>query len=375
MVEESWCLELSWTQYSDRASLPQSFHAREELRTSLGRVKLDQLPHSDAVKVRELKRLLDEVISESEDAAASEPWRLRISRAVMRECLRPDKILLLLILVLLGWASLKFQKTQKSQAADKAAAKVADGILNTERSETESKFMLQPVASGDVFPKDVAEALCYRIAIGIQGFSKKKPAKQTKNEVTSMDTKQLSIQLALYYKPSEVEVVEKALKKERKKLRQAVQTLEKAVADTREASAHADAKVADCEDGLKTAENAKKAADAKKGPKNVRKAQDVEDAGSFLEKAKTAAAAKVKETQNALEAVAIAKQHEDRPLLLSKIEGTWLSAVTQAWSSFSAKLGGVPTTSHMHAWARNRALRSETEKLYSELANDKAFFD
>jgi len=190
-----------------------------------------------------------------------------------------------------------------------------------------------------------------------------------------MDTRRLGVQLAQYYELPEVESVDKVLRKERKKLRQTTLVLQKNADEAKESANKAVVKAEGLMEAQKRAEDAKRVADAKKGPKSAKKAEDVIDSTKFADDAKKAAAAKVADAEKAKQTAEFAKQAEDRPILLFKMEGAWLGAVTQVWSKFAAKLGGAPTPSHMHAWARDQSLRESTMLSYSEMVGEKGFLD
>merc|ERR1711957_910895 len=99
------------------------------------------------------------------------------------------------------------------------------------------------------------------------------------------------------------------------------------------------------------------------------------DSTKFAEKAHKAAEACGVEAARAKQAALSAKDDEERPVILCKMEGAWLGAVTQAWSQFAIKLGGAQTPCHMHAWARDQSLRQITVQPYSENVTEKGFLD
>lgn len=384
-VEHTRCLELSWTQYSDRASLPQSLHARQELRSSLDHVRVEKLPGAQKAKVRELKRLLDEVLAESSsdaEAAAIMPGTMRLGGTLFGAWFCLEHMALLAFLFLLGACVVRLSKpavlARQAKAADAAAAKEAASIVTTEQNKLESKSVLKAIAVGHIFPEDVAQAICSRIISVLQAATKtnkKKPGKEPKSEAPLIDTRQLGMQLALHYELPEVEVVDKALRKEKKKLRQTVQTLQNTAQEAVLEATKAAATAADLKELQKKAEDAKQSADAKKGPKNKKKGEDVLDSTKFADNAAKAAADKAADAEKAQQAVHSAKAAEYHPNTLRKMECAWLGAVTQAWSHFASKLGGSPTPSHMHAWARDQSLRQVTELAYIEIVSEKGFLD
>lgn len=370
VIDHGCCLEMIWTQYSDRASLPLALHARQELRSSLDRLPIQGLSAADKMKVVKLKRLLDEVIAESLrelEADAKRPGMYRLKR----DLLRPDRLGLLALLLLLGWGFLRVSKSFQVSAATTAASKEADSIMETERSQLEGKkVVLQAVKCGEVFPGEVAEALCHRISSSLTGQTNKKVAKATKSDKPGMNSRELTLQLAQFYELSEVELVEKALRKEKKKLTITAQALDKAIEDAKEAEKKAVALVALRREPQKIAEDA-----AKKAPKNVKKAQDAEHARKFADDAQKAAGARAADVEKARQAAGEAWAKEARPELVHRMEGAWLGALVQAWGQHATKLGGTPTPSHMHAWARDKTLRQRTEKLYAEAVCLKSFFE
>lgn len=366
-------IDLTWTAYSDRAHLPQSLHQREELRASLERVDTDNLLAADKMKVRKLKRLLDDVLAESlSESVADENAHgvMRLGGPFVKEHLRPERLVFLVALLLLGGAAVKFSKPIRAHAAATAAAKMADGFVEAERSQAEVKVAKVPLARGEVFPKDVAQALGSRVVSVLMGKASKKLAKEAG---ASMDTRELATQLVLYYELPQIDIVDKTLRRDRKKLRQMAQALEKAVEDARMAVTKATEKVEEQEKAVIVAEDAKKKADAKKGPKDKRKADEVEDSRTFAEKARVAAATVSAHAELAQQTLDEAMAAEDRPPLLTAMEGSWLHVVTQTWCQASAKLDGVPTASHVHVWARDHALRTNAEEAYRKITTEKSF--
>lgn len=368
-------IDLSWTQYSDRASLPQSQYSRESLRASLDRIDTNKLEVPDMLKVHNLKRLLDEVLSETrrETQANDDTFgmlRLAGLPAVLKEFLSIERLAPLVVLLVLGATVLG---PMRDHMAALFASQTADRMLQAER-KTNKGNKAAPLAkiSGAVFPEDVAEALCGRISSIIASKASKRQAKDAKFKSTSMDTRELGRRLAEHYPLPEVEVADKALRRDRKKLRQATQAAEKTV-EAAKASARASAeKVEELEKLLRKAEDAKNAADAKKGPKNPRKAADVEDARKFAEDGRTAASAKAAAVRVAMQAAEDAAKLEDRPQLLSTLEGAWLHAVTQAFVEFAGKQG-APAPAHMHAWARNESVRRSCEAVYAGIVSEEDF--
>lgn len=368
-------IDLSWTQYSDRASLPQSQHAREDLRASLDRIDTDKLEVSDMLKVHNLKRLLDEVLSETRRETQANADTLGILRlagppAFVKEFLSIERLVILGVLLVLGATVLG---PLRDRVAALFASQTADRMLEAEREKNKGN-KTAPLAKipGAVFPEDVAEALCGRISSILASKASKRQAKDAKFKTTSMDTRELGRRLAEHFPLPEVEVADKALRRDRKKLRQVTQAAEKAVEAAKEAARASAEKVMELEKLLFKAEDAKKAADAKKGPKNLRKAADVEDARKFAEDARTAASAKAAAIGVAMQAAEDAAKAEDRPHLLSTLEGAWLHAVTQAFVDFAAKQG-APATAHMHAWARNESVRRSCETAYAGIVSEEDF--
>lgn len=372
-VEDARSFELSWVQYSDRASLPQSLHARQELRLSLDRVKMDKLSTADRTAVRKLKTLLDEVIEESLREAEAEAKTDTKGGSPATAPLRPERLALLVLLILLGWGGLMLTKPLKAQAAAKAAAKVADDIVAMERIASESKPVPPPVKRGEVFPEDVAQALCMRITCVLKGHLSNKTGKATSTKSSVLDTKELAAQLAQHHGFPAAEAADKALRKEKKKLRQRVDVLQKNVEEASKAEKNAVAKAAELES--KVAENTKRIATATKGRKNPKAEADLEVARKLADDAQKAVLAKAADVQMAAQAVGHARKDEDRPTLLIKMEGVWLSAVTEAWRQSADKLGGTPTPSHIQAWAQDQSLRQKAERSYLELVAEKGFLD
>lgn len=294
---------------------------------------------------------------------------------MLKRMLQLDGIAFLLLLMLLGWAGVRLNRPLQANAAAKAADKVADGIVEMERLAAEIKPVPQTVACGEFFTTDVAQALCSRIAFVLKRQSNKKGGKETKAEATVMETKELAAKLAQHYELPLVEAVDKVLRKEKKKLRQTVQALQKVADEAQEAESRAFEKSSDLSEAHKVAEDSKRSADAKKGPKNAKKEADVEFAKKLADDAKKSAAAKAADAAKAIQAAELAKMAEDRPSLLVKLEGAWLSAVTEVWCQFATKLGGVPTPSHMHLWARDKSLRQTAEQSYNEVVGEKTFLD
>jgi len=308
-------------------------------------------------------------------ADASDPGIMRLPgpSGIIKEHLRPQSLALLAFLLVLGGVAVRLSKPLQAKAAVNAAAREADGMMQMERSQLESNPVLQTVACGEVFPREVAEALCSRVALMLKGPTSKKAGKE--RTAPAMDTRALAAQLALYYELPHVEVVDKALRREKKKMRQTMLSLQKLADEAKEIANKAAAKAADLKEAQKSAEDAKKLADAKKGSKNGKKAADVEDSTKFANDAGKLAALKAADAEKALQAAEAARGAEDRPSLLFKMEGAWLGAVTRAWSQVAMKLGGAPTPSHMHAWAHDQPLRQSTEKMYTEVVGEKSFLE
>lgn len=190
-----------------------------------------------------------------------------------------------------------------------------------------------------------------------------------------MTTASLIKEFARYYEPPQVEAVEKTLRKERKKLRQSVHTLEKLAADALDALSKATLKAASLEEARQKVEQAHRSSALKKGAKHSKQADDLASATKFAEDAKKTAALKEAEAAKASHAVQNAKLTEDRPHLLIRLEGAWFGAVTEVWGQVALQSGGEPTEAHMQAWARDASVRQKVEKAYTELVHDKAFLD
>eukprot|EP00930_Biecheleria_cincta_P100350 TRINITY_DN91992_c0_g1_i1.p1 TRINITY_DN91992_c0_g1~~TRINITY_DN91992_c0_g1_i1.p1 ORF type:complete len:394 (-),score=81.24 TRINITY_DN91992_c0_g1_i1:89-1270(-) len=368
-------IDLSWTQYSDRASLPQSQHAREDLRASLDRIDTDKLEVSDMLRVQDLKRLLDEVISETRREALANDDTFGILRlagppALVKEYLTMKNLALLGVLLALGATVLG---PIRDGAAAMFASQTANRILEAERGKNKGN-KTAPLAKvpGAVFPDEVAEALCGRITAIIASKGSKRQAKDAKLKTPIMGTQELGQHLAEHFPLPEVEVADRALRRDKKKLRQATQAAEKAIEAAKEAARASAVKVVELEKLVCRAEDAKKVADAKKGPKNQRKTADVEDARKFAEDARIAASAKAAAVEVAMQTAQDAKEAEDRPPLLGTLEGAWLHAVTQAFVAFAAKQG-TPTPAHMHAWARNESVRCNCETAYAGIVIQEGF--
>ena len=157
------------------------------------------------------------------------------------------------------------------------------------------------------------------------------------------------------------DAVEKALRRERKKLRQKTDSLEKGAAEAKQRHEAAAAVAAALEDTAQKLAEAGKAAPARGGAKPARKTAVTVDLGvearREADNAKLVEKEMLMETERARQAVDEARAVLARPPLLLKLESAWLSAVTEAWSPAAANLGGLPTTSHVHAWAKDVSLR------------------
>jgi len=372
-VDDVQSLELSWEQYSDRASLPQSLHARQQLRLSLDRMKMDKLSTADRTAVRQLRNLLDEVIDESLREAEAESTKKQKAGSPAMALLRPERLTLLLVLMLLGWGGLMLRKPLKAQAAAKAAAEVADDMVEMERIASEGRPVPQPGNRGEVFPEEVAKALCKRVSCVPKGHLSIKSGKTTMAEASVLDTKELAARLAEHYEFPAVEAVDKALRKERKKLRQRVDVLQKNLEVASETEKNAVVKAAELKS--KVADSIKRIADATKGRKNPKAEANLEVASKLADDAQKTVLAKAAEVQKVTQAIVQARKDEERPILLVKMEGVWLSAVTAAWRQSAIKLGGTPAPSHIQAWAQDRSLRQRAVGSYIEFVAEKGFLD
>lgn len=374
-VDHVHCVEMSWTQYSDRASLPLALHAREKLRSTLDRLQMEDLSAEEKAEAIKLKRLLDEVIAESleeAEADARRPGLMRLKRLLASDYLRPDRLGLLALLLVLGGGFLKLNSTMQASAAAKAAAEEADRMMEAEQLESRT-IVLQAVKGGEVFPGEVAESLCNRIISVLNSQTKKKSGKKAKSRAPLiMNSRQLGQQLAQHYDLPEATIVDKALRKEKKKLKTAAKAIDAEVSNAKEAQQKA---AFDAMFRRDTAESASGGTQAKKGPKNAKKAQAEEDATRLADEAEKAAATRAGDLEKAELAARLAWERHDRPDTLARMEGAWLGAVLQTWVQHAATLGGDPTPSHMHAWARDETLRQRTDALYVEEVSATSFLE
>ena len=198
----TFSLEVSWTQYSDRAALPQSLRAREELREQLGRVNSERLSPAEKIRLRQLKRLLNEVIAESlapslDEAGILGILRLPVPGDVVKQ-LSQERVACLVLLLVTAVSFPGLASLLQARRATTVAAGLAEKIVEEERTENLS-FAASSVACGEVFPTDVAQVLCRRIASVARGRGATKPVRDGKLHALEMDTQQLAASLAHHY--------------------------------------------------------------------------------------------------------------------------------------------------------------------------------
>lgn len=357
-------LDLSWTQYSDRASLPYSTRARDDLRASLDRISTEHLSGSEKMRLRQLKRVLDKAKVESlhSESIAGFNGILRLrSPELLRTMFCAKGLISLIAVLVLSCVILGISGPVHAFVSAQVAARKALDILDTEqRQSQQNQFSAHTPCVSEFFPSDVAEVLCSRIRSVVSKDNAKKRSADVKPMVTAMSTQDIAAKITKYYPPPPVDCIDKALRREKKKNRQAAAAAEKALEDAKCALR----KAVDHLTCLTTKHHAYMAKIGAKTPSTQKKGT-VDDIVASLANAKTDVTAKEHAVGGAEHALCDGQHSAERPRLVYVVEAAWLHAVTQSWSQRAIQSNMSLVSSHIHVWARDIVLRESAERIYN----------
>ena len=373
-------IEVRWTQYSDRASLPQSHLAREELRDQvrnlLNSPKFGYLREAEKAQVLHVKNLLDTVIREAEIAAG--PSIVTSNNSFRQNLQALD--LLAFVAIFLATACVivpclkRLWLGQRIKSATLAANRTALDLERQENEATKERVASLtnseepgPItnAAGEFLLSDaLAKNMCDRVLGASTKIKRGQNLTSTRELATNLD-------LEFPMPRGAADDVDKALRKEAKKLRNATLSAQRGLAD---AKAHL-ANVQETHARTVSTREAKEAAAAPDVLKALPKLEQRRAREQALKQAQRAEDAAFQKVEKAKHAADNAQNHESNavsaeksPPVLEAARGAWLHSVTLTWRGELEQLDGIPTFKHMQVFARSLDLRSKATATFATTA-------